>query len=121
MFKTQISHDGHKNAVIMFKGILDEQPHNAENVILFENLAHSPKRARIDSTTYSIEGKTSIYLWWVTADDKPEFIMPMEGRGFLNFEGLQSLNAPEGAIGIRASFNQAEGKAFMVMLDLVKQ
>jgi len=118
MIRTQVTHDGSKNAVLTLKGVSVAFP-QPKVVLLCADLSNKPKTFHIESVTYSFSGKDMGNLWWVFPDTEYELALPLEGRGFLNFEGLQRLSPMrEGSIGLALS---VVADAFLAMIDLVKQ
>ena len=53
----------------------------------------------------------------------PKILMPIESRGYFDFERVQPYHSPEGAIGVgfKAYRVTEEKMAFWMMLDMSKQ
>lgn len=113
--------DGHKNVILNVSGMLTEEL-PVTDICVFSSLDHSPKALKIESLVFAIQEKMGFYLWWKKGKETT-LILPLEGRGGLGFEGMQCLHSPEGAEAIAiSSFGwAAPQKAFMILLDMVKQ
>lgn len=114
--------DGRKNVIIKVSGFLMETLEWTD-VLTFEKLAEAPKKLKVQSVIYMIQEKMGLYLWWRLGEKIYSPIFPLESRGKVDFDGMQGVNSPEGAVGISiSSFNQIEvPKAFLLMLDMDKQ
>jgi hypothetical protein len=89
-------------------------------LVLFANLEGKPKTVRLDGIIFAVQEKAGINLWWL-GEDENRLILPVESRGYFNFEGVMTLPSPEGAKGIQmTTFKVDEPKSFLMMLDLVK-
>lgn len=111
-----LTYNGHSNAVLQVAGAAGE----VDGQIL--NLVELEASVRIESITYSFEGKLRGELYWLVGEEKV-FILPLEGRGRLDFEAVQRLQAPAGATGIHLKTTHAteEDYLFFLCLDLTKQ
>jgi hypothetical protein len=80
---------------------------------------------RLDSVTFAIQEKMGFNLWWTggaTIKDW-QLIMPLESRGFFDFEKVGGLHSPDGCYGIGLSVfkNTDPMMTFTMTLDLTKQ
>lgn len=120
MLKSTITMDGSKAAVVCVSGYVDKPI--IERVVDFLTLKDCSRGVRIDSIVYSFVDKFRGYLHWEDKDDT--FILPLEGRGRLEFESLQSLHSPKESKGILMKIpDLGEGlypKALFVVMDMVK-
>lgn len=91
-------------------------------VLMFEQLSPVPKAMRIDGVVFAVQEKAGFNLWWVEGEgSEKRLILPLESRGYFNFEGMQSLQSKH-ALGIAmTSFNVTMPKTFLILLDMVKQ
>jgi len=93
-------------------------------ILMFRELVPPiPKAIRIDSVVFAIQEKAGFNLWWVEGEEAVEkrLILPLESRGYFNFEGMQSLQSKH-AMGIAmTSFGVVAPKTFLILLDMVKQ
>ena len=90
-------------------------------IFMFEDLNPVPKAIRIDSVVFAIQEKAGFNLWWVGEGGEKRLILPLESRGYFNFEGMQSLQSKH-AVGIAIeSFGVTSTKTFLILLDTVKQ
>jgi hypothetical protein len=107
--------------LVKISGYLDEDL-PLTKVFMFEELSPIPKSIRIDSVIFAIQEKAGFNLWWVGGEEgEKRLILPLESRGFFNFEGMQSLQSHEAkGIAIEA-FNVTGTKTFLILLDMVKQ
>lgn len=116
--------DGGKNVTINVSGILAQNTsHQTPFMVLeFSDLKDHPKRIRLESITFAIEEKAGFYLWWMGKDSQKSLILPLESRGWFDFEKSGCLHSPEWALGLGlSSFKIDEPKAFLLMLDMGKQ
>jgi hypothetical protein len=114
--------DGGKNVTINFSGVLvkDIDPSAPKMVVDFLSL--HVKRIRLESITFAIEEKAGFYLWWMGEGYKKSLILPLESRGWFDFEKSGCLHSPEWAVGIGlSSFKIEVPKAFLIILDMGKQ
>lgn len=111
------------NCLVKISGWLEEDM-PLTKILMFEDLSPVPKAIRIDSVVYAIQEKAGFNLWWVEGEgpDEKRLILPLESRGYFNFEPMQSLQSKD-AIGIAIeSFNVGTApKTFLILLDMVKQ
>ena len=110
------------NCLVKISGWLEkDMPYT--KVFMFDELAPVPKAMRIDSLVFAIQEKAGFNLWWVEGESAAEkrLILPLESRGFFNFEGMQSLQSGKAkGIAIEA-FNITSTKTFLILLDMVRQ
>ena len=120
----KIGPDGMKNSTVNVSGILTAAQPVPREIVTFAKLSHPPKSLKIEAIEFSFQDKLGFRLWW-TGGDLPLLILPVESRGLMNFEGMQSLHSPEGVTGIGFTTYgmppQKADLAFLLMLDLVKQ
>lgn len=109
------------NCFVKISGQLEEDI-PLTKVFAFDKLSPVPRAMRIDGVVFVIQEKAGFNLWWVGGeDDEKRLILPLESRGYFNFEGMQSLQSKD-AKGIAIeSFNVAAPKTFLILLDMVKQ
>jgi hypothetical protein len=96
----------------------------AEPIFLFDQLNGRPTRLRIDGIHWMIQEKMGFNLWWLMGNGNLlELVMPLESRGSIDLERIQSQQSPEGAIGMAlTSFKRTEpNMSFFILLDLVKR
>ena len=123
--KYNVISDGKKNSIILVTGILSKNKLEEEITIPLKSLDETPDYIKIDLLTFAIQSGILCTLWWENDFDN-EFILPLEGRGFLNFTSFGGLQNPksEGHTGclvikINKIDQQQEGH-FMLLLDLTK-
>ena len=109
------------NCLVKISGWLDKDM-PLTKIFMFDELSPIPKAMRIDSLVFAIQEKAGFNLWWVEGEgSEKRLILPLESRGFFNFEGMQSLQSKH-AIGIAMeSFNVSSTKTFLILLDMVRQ
>ena len=117
---SHISIDGHKNAVVSVTGMLYEDIEHTD-ILTLSNLSPTPRAIRIEGVTFAIQEKMGFQLYWRTLHGY-ELIMPIESRGFFNFDVMQGLHSPKDTIGLSvSSFGCKDLKSFLILLDLTKQ
>lgn len=117
----KVGSDGHKNCQITVSGILQSDL-DVRPILLFSALQPPPRSIRLDGVLFELEEKMGLYLWWMYESLPPTFILPLESRGQLNFEGMQGLHSPQGCIGLGLStFKVDTPKGMLLMIDMVKQ
>lgn len=122
VFQKKIQHDGQKNAVLQVSGFLDSDVTQARTILTLEDLQLNPKAIRIESIVYAFQDKMGCVLWW-QGDENIYPILPLEGRGTLNFNDMQGLHSPQSDVkGIAiTTYGVDKGKYFLITLDLTKQ
>jgi hypothetical protein len=113
---SRIIHDGHKNVVVNVTGqaVLDiAQP---VPVLELSSLQGPPKGVKIDSITFACEDKMTCLLWW----GKDRLILPLAGRGRLDFEGDDGLQGRDD-IYLTIWHETKRPKNFLLILNITKQ
>lgn len=120
--EVKIGSDGGKSCQVTITGQLSENLSEPEPILLFENLRNPPKHLRLDGIQFSIQEKMGFCLWWIVEGAPPKLLMPLESRGGYDFEKIQSIPSPEGALGLAlTSFKVTEANmSFLIMLDLAR-
>lgn len=82
--------------------------------------------ARVMSLTFAFESDMRGLLYWENADGDNQLILPIEGRGTLDFSRFGGLTNPReegwtGAIGLRVTSKALDQRHFTLALDLSKQ
>ena len=115
-----LQYDGSKNAVIRGSGYLSQDILEAQMIVKLSDL--KCKALRIESLVFALQEKMGCVLWWMCEEGNYS-IAPIEGKGQLNFEGLQGIHSPaNGLVGIGiTTFGSTSGKYILLMLDLTKQ
>lgn len=131
-FTTQILVDGPRNAIVKLTGILDTSNLSSTTAIDLSTLAPivpgtnvtKPTAVSIHHIDYSISDQLEVQLAWDATT--PVVIMPLAGRGrlqFKDFGGLQN-NAGAGKTGniMILTTGWASGiQVFSIVLEMVKQ
>jgi hypothetical protein len=113
-----------KNCRISVSGLLNPGQYKSPHpIFLFKDLSGSPSGVRLDSIEFAVQEKMGFNLWWIMEDKTHEVVLPLESRGYFDFEKVDSWHSPPGAVGMALSaFKITEqGMSFLIMLDLVKQ
>ena len=119
--KLVIACDGPKNAVLQLTGKLTKDIPITDVFTLDQLTEPTPKAVRIESVTFAIQEKMGFLLYWKTLKGY-ELILPLESRGYFNFEPLQGYHSPKDLVGMAIeSFGCAAPKSFLLCLDLTKQ
>jgi hypothetical protein len=90
---------------------------------------HPHPAARVMSMTFSIESDLRVLLFWEHDEDHPDqLILPLEGRGTLDFSKFGGLVNPReegwsGRVGLRAWSEKGDfiARHFHISLELSKQ
>lgn len=110
--KVKITRDGKKNVVAMVWG----KGTDGKSISVLDpaTLQDAPPGIKLDQIQYTIEAGTTVFLGW--ADDGS--ILPVEGRGLLNYYQFDSLQptTPGQALWVSARGNGA----FHLVLDCTK-
>jgi hypothetical protein len=116
----KIGSDGLKYCSVTISGRVSPGD-SFEPILTFAEIQGRPKAVRLDSIEFAIMEKMGFDLCWVT-NDQPILIMPLESRGYFDFEKMQSIQSPPEAIGIGLQPFKCsdQGMGFLIMLDLVK-
>jgi len=116
----EVNADGPKNAAIVMSGIF-KKDFPISDVFLFSDLNPEPKAIRIEAIVFAIQEKMGFQLYWKTPRGY-EIIMPLESRGYFNFETMQGYHSPRDATGFAmSSFGCDKEKSFCIFLDITKQ
>lgn len=117
----RIGSDGHKGCLATISGFITSES-KFEPILYFDKLLNKPPRLRLDAVTFAIQEKMGFNLWW-TAKDKSDWqlIMPLESRGYFDFEKAGFIYSPPEAIGVCIEpFNLARTMSFLLILDFTK-
>jgi hypothetical protein len=116
-----IQTDGQKNVTVHVTGILTKDIVLAD-ILAFSNLSGRPAKLRLESVTFAIQEKAGLYLWWRGRDSNKTLILPLESRGWFDFEKIGCIQSPAETIGMSiSSFGVNAPKAFLLILDMGKQ
>ena len=115
-----VNADGPKNAAVVLAGVL-KKDFSVSDVFSFMDLNPVPKAIRIEAVVFAIQEKMGFNLYWKTPGGY-EIIMPLESRGYFNFETMQGYHSPRDATGLAmSSFGCVGEKSFCIFLDITKQ
>ena len=110
----KVTRDGLKNVVVMVhgevEGSLDETV-----VIDPSTLQHECKQVKLDQILYSVEGGLKVRIGW----SEDGTLLPLEGRGLLNYYPFDSLQAS--SIGQKLWISATGSGAFHIVFDMTKQ
>lgn len=116
-----IGNDGGKNVTVFVSGILTKDV-TLLDLFKFSQLSGTFKGLRFESVTFAIQEKAGFYLWWKGQDSNKSLILPLESRGFFDFEKLGCLPSPTWATGVSlSSFGVDKPKALLLIMDFGKQ
>lgn len=110
----KITRDGGKNAVVMVWGEITEESSIPTIVVSPGDLGGNPPAIKLDQVQHTVESGLKVRLGW-SADG---LILPIEGRGLLNYYQFDSLGASTPGQSIWIS-SKGIG-AFHLVLDLTK-
>jgi hypothetical protein len=118
----RIGSDGDKSCILTVTGQLSKESVSVEPIFYFKDLTKSPRAIRLDSIQFALREKMAFDLYWLT-ETKHKILMPIESRGYFDFERVMPYHSPEGAIGIgfKAMRINEDNMSFWLMLDLSKQ
>lgn len=110
--KTKITRDGKKNVVVMVFGEVDGS--DEATALHIDHVQDDLTGFKLDRIVYSIEGGVKVRLAW--SDDG--LIMPLEGRGLLNYYDFDSIQPSTQGQALKV---KATGTgAFHLVLDCTK-
>src|SRR5271168_2230028 len=119
--QVKISSGGERNVYVTASGFVSKgEPLTPEPIFLFKDIKGEPLTVRLDDIQFAIREKMGFDLLWVMPNGY-EVVMPVESRGYFDWEKSQSIHCPEGAIGMALQpFNvTSERMSFMIVLGLV--
>lgn len=112
--------DGSKNTVVKVSG--EQEVRDLTPLVLLDKLSHvdrhKAKNLKLQKILYSFYGKSGGDLVWLLPENKQELIMPLEGRGKMDFEDFHSIPGPVECIGI--GLLATGSGTYMLLLDLEK-
>lgn len=113
--KTKITRDGHKNVVVMVHGEISEKGLSKTSVLDIKEMEGSPKGFKLDQIQYTVSKDVTIELGF----SKDGFLLPIEGRGLLNYYPFDSLQPSSlgQSLWIRSA---AKSGSFHLVLDCTK-
>jgi hypothetical protein len=115
--RTKIVHDGTRNASVQITG---RAPCSWSVIVDASELDPVPRDLRIDAVYYIIADKTDVTLGWGKHDADPLPLLPLGGRGRIDFGEVSGLHNtainPNGDI-VLQSFGEG---LFTIVLDLSK-
>lgn len=110
--KTKITRDGKKNVVVMVWGEVDGK--DACTALHIDHVQDDLTGFKLDRIVYAIEGGVKARLAW--SDDG--LIMPLEGRGILNYYDFDSIQPS--TQGQSLGVDVTGSGAFHLVLDCTK-
>src|SRR5271169_6064404 len=119
----EIGADRDKNCHVTITGQLTDSLSKPAPILFFEKLKGSPRALRLDGLQFAIQEKMGFNLWWIMVEEFKipayKLIMPIESRGGFDFEKINPVSSPKGAIGLAlTSFKVTEKfMSFLIMLD----
>lgn len=105
--------NGAKNSVIQITG---EGFGTPDVDILDTTTLGEHKGSRLDAIVYAFEAKTSGLLRWLDPDGQ-ETVLPLEGRGKMDFEALQSLTVKKDSM---IKLTPSGAGVFFLLLNMTK-
>lgn len=119
----EIPTNGSRNAQVRASGVLVKNFIPCV-LVLFDDLKFQDrptKKLKIQSLTFAIQEKAGFLLWWRVGETL-RAILPLESRGYLNWEAIHAIHSPEGADAIMfESFGVNDPKMFTFTMDMEKQ
>ena len=122
----KIGADGEKNCHVTISGDVDKGLSLPVSILFFKDLRGSPRGLRLDAIQFAVQEKMGFNLFWLLESEakipKLKLILPVESRGFFDFEKIKPIESPPEAIGVGlTAFRVSEpGMTFMIMLDFTK-
>ena len=110
--KTKITRDGKKNVVVMVWGEVDEM--DEAMALHIDHVQDDLTGFKLDRIVYAIEGGAKVRLAW----SEDGVIMPLEGRGILNYYDFDSIQPS--TQGQALMVNATGSGAFHLVLDCTK-
>ena len=119
--EVKIVTEGHTGVVVRVRGSLNEKaPLKVYNLIDFNKLNPVPKALKLDSVVFAIQEKMGVILWW-RKERGSELMLPLESRGRLDWEAVQSLQSGPDVTGVDMTvFGVNEVKQFVFVMDFTK-
>lgn len=122
--QTQIIQDGPRNATVKITGVLDTSDQALTTIILPSDFSPVPATFRIYYLNYSISDQLELQLLWKATMD--QVILPLAGRGRMNFEDFGGLTNNAGAgktggIELKTTGWTSGTQIFSLVLELVKE
>ena len=123
----QTLQDGVKNCAVKVTG-MDERAQEWVPVIELKRFGGPPKRIKIDHVEWAITAGIEVFLAWHAEEGERELILPLGGRGQINFSDYGGLsNLSEGKTGhielmVQSIQSPLKGiQGFTLFIDLQKQ
>jgi len=110
----KIARDGMKNVVVIAHG---EVEGSLEQTVVVDPsaLQHECRQIKLDQILYSVEGGLKIRVGW----SEDGLLLPLEGRGLLNYYPFDSLQAS--SLGQKLWISATGFGAFHLVFDMTKQ
>lgn len=110
----KIARDGMKNVVVIVHG---EAEGDLEQTVVVDPAAlqHECRQIKLDQILYSVEGGLKFRVGW----SEDGLLLPLEGRGLLNYYPFDSLQAS--SLGQKLWISATGSGAFHLVFDMTKQ
>lgn len=110
----KVTRDGLKNVVVMVHGEVED---TLDQTVVIDPAAlqHECKQIKLDQILYSIEGGLKVRVGW----SEDGLLLPLEGRGLLNYYSFDSLQAS--SLGQKLWISATGSGAFHLVFDMTKQ
>lgn len=124
----KIGADGENSCRVTLSGEIAKAATLPVSVLSFDKLVQRrPIRGlRLDAMTFAVQEKMGFNLWWECRPEakipKYKLIMPIESRGFFDFEKITPIESPSDAVGVAlTAFKVTEpSMTFLLMFDFTK-
>ena len=110
----KVTRDGLKNVVVMVHGEVED---TLDQTVVIDPAAlqHECKQVKLDQILYSVEGGLKVRIGW----SEDGLLLPLEGRGLLNYYAFDSLQAS--SLGQKLWVSATGSGAFHLVFDMTKQ
>jgi hypothetical protein len=121
--------DSENSCRVTISGDLDKALELPAPIFLFVDLkrGHKPIAGlRLDCALWAVQEKMGFNLWWLiepaAKSPRVKLILPLESRGFFDFEKILAIQSPPEAVGVGITAFKVTEKAmtYFIMLDFTK-
>jgi hypothetical protein len=121
--------DSDNSCRVTISGDLDKALELPAPIFLFKDLKQSLrpiKGLRLDCIQWAIQEKMGFNLWWLiepaAKPPKVKLILPIESRGFFDFEKITAIQSPPEAVGVGVTAFKVTEKAmtYLIMMDFTR-
>ena len=127
LLSARVTRDSANSCVLQLTGLVDDE-HTEETVLNLQSLKEPQgvTHLRLVKAVHAIQSGLAVMLYWENDKDDHNFLLCLEGRGTLDFEGMGGIADPQdegstGGLVLRTDGALSTPRHFTLVLEFDKQ